>query len=46
MNIIYFKIPAGYKNLNTGRYWQKKIWGRYVTFISVKNFNFDKFILF
>jgi len=40
-NSFYFKIPAGYKNMNLGRQRQKKL-GWYVASISVKNFNFDK----
>jgi len=46
MYLFNFEIPAGYKNMtdNTGRRWQKKIWSGNVSFISVKNFNFDEFI--
>jgi len=49
MNLFYFKIPAGYKNMTDNETIQadngRKIWGGYITSISVKNFNFDEFIL-
>jgi len=45
MNLFHLKIPAGYKAMtdNTGRPWQEKNLGGYVTSISVKNFEFALF---